>query len=349
LVFSKTSLQRHRITPSAPRSLYFNDDTYVGFCQDGEVLEVSTTDNELGTVFYTLSQELEGTPQLARHTDNCLICHASSATKGVPGHLVRSVYSDASGYPILSAGTYRIDQTSPLSQRWGGWYVTGTHGEQKHLGNLVFNDKVEPQKVDNASGLNLTDLTGRLRKQDFLTSHSDIVALMVLEHQTDTQNYITRASFATRQALHFQRALNRELGNPLDEVRDSTKSRIKSACEPLVEYMFFCKEAPLTDKILGTSQFATEFPQRGRRDSKGRSLREFDMTRRMFKHPFSYLVYSPSFAALPQEAKDYVFRRMTEVLSGKDQNEKFQHLSAEDRQNIREILQDTLPEFRTYQ
>ncbi|MBS0264971.1 MAG: hypothetical protein JSS02_23765 [Planctomycetes bacterium] len=349
LVFSKTSLQRHKISPSAPRSLYFNDDTYIGFCQDGEVLEVSTTDNELGTVFYTLPQEPDGVPQLTRHTDNCLICHASSATKSVPGHVVRSVYSDSAGFPILSAGTYRTDQTSPLPQRWGGWYVTGTHGDQKHLGNLVFKGKVEPDKVDNSAGLNVTDLGNRLRTQDFLTPHSDIVALMVLEHQADTQNYITQASFATRQALYFQRALNRELGNPLDEIRDSTRSRIKSACEPLVEYVFFCREAPLTAKIAGTSSFASEFMEKGVRDSQGRSLRDLDLTRRMFRFPCSYMIYTPSMAALPAEAKDYILRRMSDVLNGKDRSDKFQHLSDSDRQAIREILLETLPEFRAYQ
>jgi hypothetical protein len=346
LVFSKTSLQRHRISPNAPRSLYFSDDTYIGFCQEGEVLEISTIDPELGTVFYTMNQDREGIPQVLRQTDNCLICHASSATKGVPGQVVRSVYSDAAGFPILSAGTFRIDQTSPLAQRWGGWYVTGTHGEQKHLGNLVIRGRAEPEKIDNSAGHNVTDLASRIRPEDFLTSHSDIVALMVLEHQADAHNYITQASFSTRQALYYQRALNRELGNPLDEIRDSTKSRIKSVCEPLVEYLLFSREAPLTDKIAGTSGFASEFSRRGPHDSQGRSLRELDLTRRMFKYPCSYLVYSPSFAALPLEAKDYVFRRMAEVLSGKDQSEKFQHLSPGDRTAIREILMETLPEFR---
>src|SRR5262245_14665028 len=44
LVFSKTSLQRHRISPRTPRALYFSDDVYVGFCQQGDVLEISAVD-----------------------------------------------------------------------------------------------------------------------------------------------------------------------------------------------------------------------------------------------------------------------------------------------------------------
>src|SRR5688500_645780 len=133
LVFSKTSLQRQRISPATPRALYFSDDTYVGFCRDGDVLEISTVDNELGAMFYTLDQTDKAASRITRQTDNCLICHGSSTTKGVPGFVVRSVYSDGGGYPILSSGTYRTDHTSPFHQRWGGWYVTGTHGSQKHL------------------------------------------------------------------------------------------------------------------------------------------------------------------------------------------------------------------------
>lgn len=346
LVFSKTSLQRQRISPATPRALYFSDDTYIGFCRDGDVLEISAMDKELGAIFYSLDQSVDQPPRITRQSDNCLICHASSSTKGVPGYVVRSVYSDAGGYPILSSGTHRTDHSSPLNERWGGWYVTGTHGDQKHLGNLIVRDKREPEQVDNAAGQNVTDLARHFDTSGYLTPHSDIVALMVLEHQADAHNFITQANFATRQALHYEKTLNRELGKPADEHWDSTKSRIKSACEPLVEYLLLCDEAPLTHKIEGTSTFAAEFQKQGPRDSQGRSLRELDLTRRMFKYPCSYLVYSPSFSALPKEAKEYVFRRMREVLAGEDQGDKYKHLSADDRQAIRGILDETLPGFR---
>ncbi|MFO1022937.1 MAG: hypothetical protein U0903_19900 [Planctomycetales bacterium] len=71
LVFSKTSLQRHCIAPEVPRAVYFNDDSYVGFCQSGDVLEISTGDPDLGTVFYTLSQEKKEKPKFVRQLDNC--------------------------------------------------------------------------------------------------------------------------------------------------------------------------------------------------------------------------------------------------------------------------------------
>ena len=348
LVYSKTSMQRDRIAPSTPRALYYNDDVYVGFCQNGEVLEISAVDPRLGAVFYTLSQGNSAGPDIRRQTDNCLICHGSSQTKDIPGHVVRSVLTGSNGLPILSAGTYRIDHTSPMEKRWGGWYVTGKHGDQKHLGNLVVRGQSEPREIDNSAGQNVVDLAARFDTTKYLSPHSDLVALMVLEHQTGAHNYLTRASFLTRQAVHYQQALNREMGAPPDHVWDSTKSRIKSACEPLVEYLLFSGEAQLTARLEGTTTFASEFVQRGPRDAQGRSLRDLDLERRLFKYPCSYLIYSPSFAALPAEAREFVLRRIWDVLKGADQSEKFSHLSAADRAAVLEILTETLPHLPDY-
>lgn len=349
LVFSKTSLQRHRISPRTPRALYFNDDVYVGYCQNGEVLEISAADPHLGAVFYTLSQEEAAVPQIVRQSDNCMICHASSQLKQVPGHLVRSVFVDHGGLPVLSAGSHRITQSSPLEDRWGGWYVTGTHGAQRHLGNLVLpggQQQIVPHNVDNSAGMNLAALGDRFDSSAYLTGHSDIVALMVLEHQTEGHNLIARAGYATRQALHYQETLNRELGEPAGHVWDSTRTRIKNAGDALVEYLLFCGETPLTHRIEGTSGFAADFAKPGPRDSRNRSLRDFDLERRMFKHPCSYLVDSPCFQALPVEVLEHVLGRLREVLGGRDQSKPFAHLTPADRQAVLEILRETHPAWK---
>src|SRR5262249_7816417 len=152
LVFSKTSLQRHRIGPTRPRAIYFGDDVYVGFCQRGDVVEVTAIDPALGAVFYTLDQKSPDRPRFTRQSDTCTICHGSSANQGLPGNLVRSVYPDRDGLPILSAGSHRIDHTSPLDERWGGWYVSGTSGKQKHLGNLMLEGNPDPNSIDNTKG-----------------------------------------------------------------------------------------------------------------------------------------------------------------------------------------------------
>jgi hypothetical protein len=345
LVFSKTSFQRERIGPKTPRAIYFNDEVYVGFCWRGDVLELAAVDSSLGTVFYTLDQEPDPKPRFRRQHDNCLACHASSATGGVPGHLVRSVFPDRAGHPILSAGTFRIDQSSPFSQRWGGWYVTGTHGKQTHLGNWIVENTKNPQAEGNAAGQNVTDLKPRFTVANYLTPHSDLVALLVLEHQIEAHNRLARAAIHTRQALHYQEMLNRDLGEPAGKKWESVTRRIESVGEQLVKYLLFCDEMKLTEPVAGTSDFAREFAERGPFDQQGRSLRQFDLKTRLFKYPCSYLVYSRAFADLPAEVKDYVFRRLHEVLSGQDTSAAFGHLSAADRKAVAEILRETLPGF----
>jgi hypothetical protein len=348
LVFSKTSLQARRIWPQKPRAIYFNDDVYVGFCQAGDVIEVSVADPELGAVFYTLDQEPDDKPAIRRQTDNCLMCHGSSATGNVPGHLVRSVYPDPQGQPILSAGSFRIDHTSPLEKRWGGWYVTGTHGQMKHLGNLIIRGRDVPDKIDNTTGMNRRELPASVDAERYLTLHSDIAALMVLEHQVQGHNLLTRANFLTRTALFQQEELNRAMGKPQGERWDSTTSRIKDAGEPLVKFLLMSGEAQLRSKLTGTSTFADEFAALGPRDSKGRSLRELDLQRRMFRYPCSYLIYSASFCRLPAEVREYVWQTIWDILNARETTGDFAHLAAGDRQSILEILRETHPELPDY-
>jgi hypothetical protein len=348
LVFSKTSLQRHRITPQKPRAIYFNDDVYVGCCQQGDVLEITAVDPQLGVVFYSLDQKRMERPRFVRQTESCLLCHGSLQNQGFPGHLVRSVYPDGDGNPILSSGTYRIDQTSPLTQRWGGWYVSGTSGKQAHLGNLVIHDKRQPEQIDNSAGLNVTELSRYFRTVPYLTPHSDIVALMVLEHQTEMHNRIARANFLTRIALYEEAEFNKALGRPATYRSDSTVSRIQNAGEPLVKYLLFSGEAKLTEKVHGTSSFAREFVQAGPRDRKGRSLRDLDLEHRLFKVPCSYLIYSAAFDGLPGPVKDYVLKRLWDILNGRDTSAAFAHLTAADRRAILDILLQTKPTLPGY-
>jgi hypothetical protein len=59
------------------------------------------------------------------------------------------VFVDPSGQPIFSAGSNTVDHTTPLDDRWGGWYVTGKHGDQNHLRNLVIRGRDDPRPVEN--------------------------------------------------------------------------------------------------------------------------------------------------------------------------------------------------------
>ncbi|MEX0717453.1 MAG: hypothetical protein WD066_12740 [Planctomycetaceae bacterium] len=342
LVFSKTSLQRHRITPRHPRALYFNDDVYVGWCDQGDVLEISSVDPRQGAVFFSVDQNERERPVLMRQMDRCTLCHSSSQTLGVPGHVVRSVFPDRAGEPVYASGTFRIDHTSPFEKRWGGWYVTGTHGEQRHMGNALVARGSDTDSLDREAGANLTDIADKFAAGKYLTPHSDIVALMVFEHQTMMHNLITKASYQTRIALHQEAELRELLELKEGERSESTQARIRGAGETLLRYLLFCEEAPLTDAVRGTSGFAEEFARRGPRDSRGRSLREFDLEKRLFRYPCSYLIHSQAFAALPPEMKDYLHRRLWDVLTGRDDDPRFAHLAPEDRTAILEILRDTL-------
>jgi hypothetical protein len=340
LVFSKTSLQRSRISPKTPRAIYFNDEVAVGYCQQGNVLEIAAADPNLGMVFYTVDQESGKGAAVTRQTESCLLCHGSSANQGFPGYLARSVSADRSGEPVLSRGTKRVDHTTPLADRWGGWYVTGTSGRQTHQGNRRFDEQTG--ELLGRDGTNVLVLKPYFTVANYLTPHSDLVALMVLEHQGEAYNRLTRANFLTRLALNEQAELNKALGCPANERSEGITRRIEWACEPLVQYFLFCEEAPLTEAVSGSSGFAKEFTARGPFDPRGRTLREFDLRSRMFRYPMSYLIYSRAFNGLPAEAKGQVYLRLWEVLSGKDQSKPFAHLTAADRQAVLEILRETM-------
>jgi hypothetical protein len=341
LVFSKTSLQRQVISPRNPRALYYNDDVYVGFIPGGEFIEIAAMDPAQGAMFYTLEQKEQATSKLLRQTHNCLQCHdSSSQTGGVPGLIVRSVYPDASGQPLFAAGTHKTTDASPWAERWGGWYATGTHGPKLlHMGNVTFREGAT-QGADLSQGGNITDLSKKVDLGSYLSPHSDLVALLVLEHQAEAHNLLTRANYSARLAIRAEEEINQALGRPAGQVSPDN-ARVRSAGEALLKYMLFSEEAKLAGPMKGTSDFAEAFSAAGPRDSKGRSLRDLDLQTRLLKHPCSHLIYSRQFDALPGPMKDYVYRRLREVLTGKDQSKPFAHLSADDRAAIRQILRDT--------
>ena len=346
LVFSKTSLQRDRISPRTPRALYFNDDVYVGYCQAGDFLEISAADPQLGAVFYTLDQSQDAAPQvkITRQTDQCLQCHATSQTDDIPGFTVRSLFADEDGLPLLTEGTQRVNHATPIEERWGGWYVTGTHGSQSHLGNFVVRDRKAPKPWRNDNGQNVTHLSDRLSSDGYLTPHSDIVALMVFEHQTYIHNLLTKANFTARQALAYQAEINKALGAPAGQRLDSVTRRIESAGDKLVQGLLFVDEAPIRGPFAGAAGFQQRFSQLGRRDQQGRSLRDFDLNSRLFKYPCSYLIDSRAFDELPAEMKQFAAKRLREALDGKA-GKPYDRMSEADRKAISEILAETKPDL----
>jgi len=310
LVFSKTSFQSSRISPRNPRAIYFNDEVAVGWVRGGDGIEIAATDPKLGIAFYTLKDRLE-------RQQVCLKCHHGAATLGVAGIFIGSVYPNASGMPDR-LGAIITDHRTAFEDRWGGWYVTSRQGEQRDRANSVAPDPAEPHELRTDGRQNLTSLVREFSLAGYLQPTSDIVALMTFEHQTQMINFFTRLSWESRRG-------------------EDTSADLEAA----LAYMLFVDEAPMREPIVGVSTFTETFPKRGPRDHKGRSLRDFDLKTRLFRYPLSYMIYTPSYRALPDAVRGRLMARLDEVLTGKDQSPKFARLTAEGRRNILEILRDT--------
>ncbi len=319
LVFSKTSFQREHIGPDTPRALYFNDSVAVGFVQGGPMLEFAALDPKEGTRFYTLNNvKPRNPPVFASNGLTCVQCHDSTPTLGVPGALVRSVVPDFQGTPISEAPSYIIDHRSPIADRWGGWYVTGSTGDVRHLGNAIAESQANFSQLERRPPMDT--LKGVIDTRRYLEPTSDVVALMTLEHQARMWDLLTRLGWDARIAAADHK--------PFDE----------SEVEELLRYMLFTHEAKLSAPITGSSGFEQDFEKRGPRDPQGRSLRDYDLKTRMFKYPLSYMVYSEAFDALPKPVLERVYRRLYEILKGRDQSPAYARLGPAERKAILEIL-----------
>ena len=354
LVFSQTSLQSRRINPRTPRAIYFNDDVYVAWVQNGP-LEVGSLDPNLGPVFYLLEQPASGTaaapaPKFERELTRCLSCHDSYSLSGdgVPRFIVGSGYTGVGGNLVSHEGWILVTDETPLKNRWGGWYVTGRSGKQVHLGNVLIRDAKDFDRLDELRVGNLDTLDALFDTRPYLTSKSDIVALLILEHQVNAQNAITRVNFDVRTAIDKERgAAKARDGYELRavELSAATRKAIDDAVEPLVDTLLFAGETPLSAPIRGEPRFVAQFMSRAVKDSRGRSLRDLDMQTRMFRYPLSYVVYSAAFDALPRAAREAVYRRVAASLRGTQKDDAVARLEPDERAAILEILAATKPEF----
>lgn len=345
LVFSKTSVQRKLIAPHQPRAIYFNDDSYVGTVPGG-LIEVTVSDPALGLVFYYLdARQPERRLQFVRDNE-CLSCHAGSMTSHYPGLMVRSVFPASNGEPITSAGTFLVGHDTPVADRWGGWYVTGLHGNERHMGNVLAREIDGGVTLDRDRGANLHGLTNYFDLDHYLQPGSDIVALMVFEHQCTMHNRIAHAGLKVRRWMHYQKNLQKDLGETVTEEPTGTALRVvQNEAERILEYLLFTREAPLAAPLAGDPRFQTAFRRNRRADGQNRSLKDFDLQGRLFKYRCSYMIYSESFDALPSHLKKQVYRRLQEILSDDASGPGFEHLKRSERRAIREILTETKPDL----
>ena len=350
LVFSKTSLQSDFIGPDNPRAIYFTDDVAVAWIRGAPALELAALDPRQGVMFYALSQRRRA--RGFQRPRSCLECHVSEATLGLPGLAVGSAVIDPDGVPYVSIP---VDQRTPISSRWGGWYVTGRTGLGPHVGNTVATDPGEPMLLEDEANFNLPTVEDRFDTAGYLTPYSDIAALMVLEHQTHMTNLLVRTGWEFRVAAHESRADRGPFRAPGTAVTTGTtvatgggNETLRAAVQALVDYMLFVDESPLTDRMVGTAGFEAAFAARGPFDRRGRTLRQIDLDTRLFRYPCSYMIHTAAFDALPADAKDAIYRRLWQVLSGADRDPRYDHLARGDRQAIVEILRDTKPDLPDY-
>ena len=337
LVMSKTGIQGLHTTPENPRALYFGDAATVGYIRSAPLLELAVHDAQQGVVFYTIDQRPQAHPLFERRKD-CLTCHQVLSTLHVPGMVARSVFIGREGGTLGQFGGYDADDRTPFRRRWGGWYVTGTSGGIRHIGNAIVTNLDDREAMISDRTLNRTSLEGLFDARGYLSGHSDIVALMVFQHQVRMTNLITRIGWEARVAAYEHRL-------------DVASGPLRDGVNELVDYLLFVDEQPLTDAIKGTSGFAEMFAAQGPVDRRGRSLRHLDLERRLLRYPCSYMVYSPAFGALPSEVREAIYSRTWAILSGREPSPKYARLSESDRRAVVEILRDTLQDlpadFRT--
>ncbi|MGH9219583.1 MAG: hypothetical protein ACRD1W_09785 [Vicinamibacterales bacterium] len=325
LLFSKTGIQHPFTNPDNPRALYFNDRVIVGYIPGAPMLEVASHDPRQGVIFQTLPQEVGlGTPPRFVRPDRCLTCHLSANSLGVPGILVRSMFTEGTGRTRPQLGSAIVDHRTPLEQRWGGWYVTGSHGPARHMGNAMVTVAIERgEDAISDVTLNRAALDARVDRSKYPASSSDITALMVFDHQGHAMNLLTRLGWETRIAL-------------ADGAADFSKGELRALINDAADYLLFVDEPPLVAPVRGISKFAEVFSAMGPRDPKGRSLRELDLQTRLFRFRCSYMVYSPAFQLLPDAARAALSARMRDVLKSRRDAE------------VVEILDETLPGWSAF-
>jgi hypothetical protein len=325
LVFSKTGVQRAFTGPRNPRAIYF-DQSVAG----APLIEIAAHDPRQGVVFYTLDQTAAA-PVFTRQR-SCLTCHVSAATLDVPGMIARSNTIAEDGNVVPQTGSQIVNHRTPHPDRWGGWFVTSEdaappYAQMAHRGNITFSGRGNTSNQIFVDWLNSSPET-----LGYLSSSSDIVALLLFDHQMHAINLLTRLNWESRVA-----GTNGDAGAP--------NATVRHLANELADYLLFADEAPPLAPLTPPPALAASLAARTPADRRGRSFGQLDMVNRTLRYPCSYMVYSDAFDGLPTPVKDLVYRRMLDILSGIDQPASRTHLTVADRRAVLEILRDTKLDF----
>ena len=333
LVYSKTSKQNALIHPGNPRALYFSLNCYCGYVPGG-IVEVAVEDPQVGPVFYHIDVGNPAAPiRVERDTSDCLSCHATGRTENVPGLLVRSVFPDETGNPLLSLGSVTVNSTTPIADRWGGYYVTG-RSKLPHLGNRTYAEN----RSTAPAAFAWDDLHGKIDVTKYPRATSDIVALMVIEHQIQAHNLLTAGTMNYKRALYLARSLD-----PDAAADAGTPGRIaEDAAGRIVDCFLFVDEAGIgPDGVEGSDAFQREFRATIPQTADGESLADFQLNTRLFKNRCSFMVYSDAYRGLPDAVKSRVTAKLRAILEAPPADDAHGHIKASERRRVLRILEAT--------
>ena len=327
LVYSTTSLQLRLISPRSPRAIYFNDEIFLGYVPGG-MIEIVSIDPELGAIFYIFDIPKDGARPVADRSRRCMNCHSDEDTRDVPGIVIKSVIPGPAGGSLESYRRGLSGHEIPLSDRFGGWHVTGDAGVDKHWGNLT--GKFSPQ------GIVTTPLPPgeRYDWSVFPVATSDLLAHLLHEHQAGFVNRVVETHYRLRSALA------RGEGSLLEVDRTDMERQV----EELTRYLLFADEAALPKAgIAGDPALKEAFVAPRRAAANGESLRDLDLKSHLFRNRCSYLIYSPVFQNLPEGFRRRVYERMDRALAASPADADFAHLRPDEKARIRNILKETVP------
>lgn len=327
LVYSTTSLQLSLISPRSPRALYFNDDLYLGYVPGGKI-EIVSIDPELGAIFYIFDIPKPGVRPVAERSRRCMNCHSDEDTRQVPGIVLKSVIPGPTGGSLESYRRGLSGHDIPLSDRFGGWHVTGAEGIGKHWGNLT--GRFTPQGIVTAP----LPPGERFDWSVFPVATSDVLAHLLHEHQAGFVNRVVESHYRLRSAL--ARGRGRLL--PADQ------ADVGRQVEELTRYLLFADEAPLPeDGIVGDPALKDAFLASRRPATSGESLRDFDLKTHLFRNRCSYMIHTPLFQALPEGFRRRIYERLDRALAASPVDAEFAYLRPDEKERIRDILKETVP------
>jgi len=330
LVFSKTGVQSAFTGPRNPRAIYFDQSVAIGYVPGAPLIEIAAHDPQQGVVFYTLDQTAAA-PVLTRQR-SCLTCHVSATTLEVPGMIARSNTIAGDGSIVPQTASQNVTHQTPHPDRWGGWFVTSEdaappYAQMAHRGNITFSGRGNTSNEIFVDWLNSSPET-----LGYVSSSSDIVSLLLFDHQMHAINLLTRLNWEARVAR-------------TDAESGALSGTVRRLANELADYLLFADEAPPLAPLTPPPALAASLEARTPADRRGRSFGQLDMVNRTLRYPCSYMVYSDAFDGLPEPIRQAVYGRMLDVLSGHDQTASRTHLTVVDQRAILEILRDTKLDF----